>query len=236
MARINFTKSQARAWYKRQRGYKKAKKRTYKIAKRAIYNTAETKYFQQTFTMLNAAQNSGPLSFMNAIQVGSANNNRVGNKLHVTNIYGRMTIQPTSGTSVNANGDVIRIVIVRFNVSYRLASGAFPYLANQDEIFVSPGSSIYTVAPRNPDYLDPYTILYDDTFPMTQISATACGPQYVRDFKIRVNKTFTFTDTAGTDNTSSNAMIGQDIVMFAYQRAAGCCAASAYVTTCYKDI
>lgn len=130
-----------------------------------------------------------------------------------------------------------RVMIVKFKNSYRNPTGVGtgPYLLNVDELLVAQ-SGHYVFSPRNPDYLDRFSVLYDETFPLLPISATQCGPLYVKDFVARVNKTFTLTDAAGADATSSTAMLGEDICLLQFSMATSCCAGAAYVTACYKDM
>lgn len=202
--------------------------------RRYTISIAETKYYPQVFNWPAGAGQVGRFSFLNTIAQGVASQNRIGNKIFVKSISGR--IRMCGANPMNAASMIFRIVMVKAKCINQ-GTADITQIFDIDNV-VGPAS--YATSCRNAAYLSKFKIVYDKTLQIVPVSVTtgsvACGPYHAFDFYIPVNETVVYTDAQGTDDTISDTLEKEDYYLFFLPLDTACCIAACRSNVAFKDM
>lgn len=178
-------------------------------------------------------------SLINTIQVGTANDQRIGHKIHVKYIQLNIFVAPDQ-TDANhiKNGMACRYMVLR---DRNAAGQTMPRQITQSQLvpgIVAQHRDLIFGAFRHRDVLGRYKVLCDEQHLASYTSSTSTtGTRVVQKF-IKVNRTFNFTSQAPgpvPDMKETSNMNQGDLLFIACANMVDCCSMRVGVRVCFTD-
>lgn len=153
----------------------------------------------------------GGFGTLNAIQQGTAGNQRTGRRVWLQHFHmkGNLELHAVNSVSTPQQAVACRVVIL-WN---KAVNGT---VIDPDEVFAPAGLGGQINGLRNLDYLDKYEIMYDERFTLAAPSAAPTGALGLADYtgqkkffemELDLDIPVTFTDVSGTiDEVTDNAV------------------------------
>lgn len=251
------------------------RRRFTKRVRRVAYSIAEKKYFQfwinagvgslgsappSDYVTSNLAATTSDIwrfwSFLNGIQQGAANNQRIGNNIFVRYVHISLYFVPTPAANGDAvvrdTGSICRYVIVR---DRKHGGGQVAATTPSTVYYPAPGDQYWdpaalgtgaaalgnVLALRNNLTMGRYQTYLDMQHVVSSMSANATdgtmtGTKVVQHF-IKVFKPFQYRTVGSVTDftTASDSMAKTDLQFGIASNAAGCCRVTAFVRVCYND-
>lgn len=171
--------------------------------KRLITSNEEVKYFDTRFNALGASL-AGTTTDLCLIPAGTAQSQRIGDKVKLLRVQGRIFLTAADATNI------VRAIIWTFKSNTAAAGAGLNVVLN----FGAAGAAVETNSPYNGDRKLEYSIKSDKTALVETV-----GPNqgwFKWDFPIRSNQFATFTPAATTGNNHLHISYLSDSVAVAH--------------------